>query len=128
MRTTVVTIYGGFNKEPKAAATVEVAESLDDRIRGLSGRQYLAPGTGMLFKPATSFWMRDTHIDLDLIYVNAGRISEIIRMTAPKSDDEELKSYRSRLGGCDYAVEFPANWLASKGVVAGDQVKVKDPI
>jgi uncharacterized membrane protein (UPF0127 family) len=127
MRTTVVVIYGG-HKEPKAAATVEVATSLDDRIRGLSGRQYLAPGTGMLFKPASSFWMRDTHIDLDLIYVNNDRISEVIRMEAPKSDDEELKSYRSKLNGCDYAVEFPAGWLASKGVIAGDQIKVKDQI
>ena len=127
MRSTTVYIYDN-DKMPKAVAVVEVAESLDDRIRGLSGRQYLAPGTGMLFKPATSFWMRDTKMDLDLIYVNAGRITEIIRMTAPKSDDEELKTYRSKLSGCDYAVEFPATWLASKGVSAGNQIKTKDVV
>jgi len=126
--TTTTLIISGSDKVPKCAATVEVAVALDDRIRGLSGRQFLAPGTGMLFKPATSFWMRDTHMDLDLIYVRDSRIIEIIVMTAPKNDDEELEVYKSKLGQSDFAVEFARGWLASKGVLAGDTVKVLSPI
>lgn len=53
--------------------TVEIAETPRERAEGLSGRKYLPDGTGMLFRmdggPA-SFHMRDTHVPLDILYLD----------------------------------------------------------
>lgn len=53
---------------------VEIARTEEDQNRGLMNRDSLPPGTGMLFifdppsKPI--FWMKDTKIKLDMIYIN----------------------------------------------------------
>ena len=48
--------------------TVEMAQTPEERAKGLSGRKYLPSGTGMLFTmngaPA-SFHMKNTHVPLD---------------------------------------------------------------
>ena len=53
--------------------SVEIAETPRERAKGLSGRKYLPDGTGMLFRmdggPA-SFHMRDTHVPLDVLYLD----------------------------------------------------------
>lgn len=60
----------------------EVATTADQRSIGLSGRDALDADAGMLFvydEPATpSFWMRNTLIPLDLIWIgDGGRIVDI---------------------------------------------------
>lgn len=52
----------------------EVADTPIARTKGLSGRNSLQDGTGMLFLfPDTSiqpFWMKDTHFPLDIIWLD----------------------------------------------------------
>ena len=53
--------------------TVERAETPEEKAKGLSGRKYLPNGTGMLFKMSggpAKFHMRDTHIPLDILYLD----------------------------------------------------------
>src|SRR3546814_19143880 len=55
--------------------TVEVARTPEEQARGLMFRESLSSGAGMLFpftrpRPA-SFWMQNTLIPLDLIFVRA---------------------------------------------------------
>ena len=70
--------------------TVEVARSEDEQARGLMYRESLAAGEGMLFpfpepRPA-SFWMKNTLIPLDMIFVRAdGSIARIAVNTVPPS-------------------------------------------
>jgi uncharacterized membrane protein (UPF0127 family) len=72
--------------------TVEVAKTEDEQAQGLMYRQSLAPDRGMLFpfvppRPA-SFWMKNTFIPLDMIFVRAdGTIARIADNTVPQSLD-----------------------------------------
>ena len=69
---------------------VEVARSEEKQARGLMFRERLAPDAGMLFpfdppRPA-SFWMKNTLIPLDMIFIRAdGTIARIAANTVPHS-------------------------------------------
>ena len=69
---------------------VEVAATSVDQMRGLMFRQSLAPDVGMIFpmpRPeVATFWMKDTLIPLDLIFIRAdGRIANIAADATPMS-------------------------------------------
>lgn len=90
---------------------------------GLSGRRELCE-RGMLFHyPEDTrgpFWMKNTHIDLSIAFVDSGaRVVEIRRMTA-----ESLELVRPEV---DYrfAVEAPAGWYAEHGIVPGDLMRTR---
>lgn len=87
---------------------------------GLSGRTTLE-GRGMLFYREdfgqTGFWMRNTHIDLDIAFIDPdGQIVFITTMTADTDDihrpDEPYVA----------AIEATAGWYAEHGVEVGDTV------
>ena len=104
-----------------AALPVEVPPRAEYHV-GLSGRQELA-GRGMLFHYAEertgAFWMRNTHIDLDIAFVGADlAIIAILRMEA--DTDDFHKPDRAYL----YAVEAPAGWYAANGVAVGDVMRL----
>ena len=67
-----------------AAFTVAKAESVAERSRGLMHCPALGPGTGMLFVYADArprvFWMKDTPLDLAIVFIDAeSRIAAIAR-------------------------------------------------
>jgi len=69
---------------------VEIADTPKEQARGLMYRKELAPNSGMLFEfpedRIASFWMKDTAIPLDLIFVRKdGRILKIIHSAKPYS-------------------------------------------
>lgn len=89
---------------------------------GLSGR-YTLEGRGMLFYFAGGgntggFWMRNTHIDLDIAFVD--RDLEVIAVMQMEANTEEIHS-----PGSPYlaAIEAPAGWYADHGIDAGAAVE-----
>ncbi len=60
---------------------VEVADTEEKRQLGLSFRKELHPGKGMLFvfnqRKKHTFWMKDTFIPLDILWINNHRIVHI---------------------------------------------------
>lgn len=71
---------------------VEIADTEEERNRGLMFRDALADNAGMLFDFPTperaSFWMRNTQISLDIIFIGVdGRIMNIAERTAPYSEE-----------------------------------------
>ncbi len=69
---------------------VEIADNDEERARGLMYRTGLADDAGMLFDFKTpqkvSFWMKNTLIPLDMLFIGAdGHIAAIARNARPKS-------------------------------------------
>ena len=70
--------------------TVEVARSPEEQAQGMMNRQSLDPDRGMLFPydppEMASFWMKNTLIPLDMIFIRAdGTIARIEENVAPLS-------------------------------------------
>ena len=70
---------------------LETAVTDGQKTKGLMDRPELAKNRGMvfIFKPArkVTFWMKDTLISLDMIFINNGRIVKIAKNTAPNQTD-----------------------------------------
>ena len=76
--------------EERYAFKIEMAITPAQRSRGLMNRRELAPDAGMLFDYGesryVSFWMKDTLIPLDMIFIRSdGRIARIAKRTVPLS-------------------------------------------
>ena len=72
--------------------SVELAANDAERARGLMFRKSLPEGQGMLFdfkrESPVSFWMHNTYISLDMIFIAGdGRIVHIVENAKPESDD-----------------------------------------
>ncbi|MGH7540758.1 MAG: DUF192 domain-containing protein, partial [Gemmatimonadota bacterium] len=101
---------------------VEIAESEEERQRGLMHRESLPQDEGMLFVYPTErrlgFWMRNTLIPLDIAYIDSeGRIVDIQQM-APL--DETTRYSRQP---AMYALEMNEGWFEAHDVGVGDRVE-----
>ena len=71
--------------------SVEVADDATERAQGLMYREHMAAAAGMLFvyeqpQPA-SFWMRNTLIPLDMIFMDqTGTVRHVHANARPKDD------------------------------------------
>jgi len=71
-----------------ARFTVEIADDPGERARGLMNREALPSSAGMLFiypePQALSFWMRNTLIELDMLFIDAtGTVRHIHHRAQP---------------------------------------------
>ena len=103
--------------------TVEVAKTPEEQAMGLMYRTKLAPDRGMIFPfdppRDASFWMRNTLIPLDMIFVRAdGSIANIAANTVPHSE-EPVRSD----GPVKAVLEIPGGRSAELGIEPGDMVK-----
>jgi hypothetical protein len=110
--------FGGVHR-----VEVEVAATPEARTRGLMWRTELAAGKGMLFlfpeEEVQSFWMRNTLISLDMIFINSQmRVAGIVERAQPRS----LAS-RSVGAPSQYVLEVPGGWSQSVGVTKGGIVE-----
>jgi uncharacterized protein len=104
------------------AFSVELATNDEERERGLMFRKELPEGQGMLFDFQTeqpvSFWMHNTYISLDMIFIRAnGRISHIAENAKPMSDDLIPSD-----GPVRAVLEVIAGTAAKLGIAPGDRV------
>ncbi len=105
------------------AVEVEVV-STEARIeRGLMYRQFLAPESGMLFLLGVEkdwpFWMRNTLIPLDMIFIRKSMtIAGIVENAEPKTESMRTVGEPSL-----YVLEVNAGWTRSHGVIKDAKVR-----
>ena len=101
---------------------VEVAQTVEEQAQGLMFRERLRPDKGMLFPfnppKRASFWMKNTLIPLDLIFIRTdGTIESIAADAVPHS----LDPIESR-GTVAAVLEIAGGRAAALGLKAGDRI------
>jgi uncharacterized protein len=104
---------------------VEVAEGWQQQQRGLMFRTELADNRGMFFPfdetRTASFWMKNTVIPLDIIFIRAdGTIENIEEDTIPYSTFPVLST-----GPVIAVLELRGGLTGEVGIAAGDKVRWK---
>jgi uncharacterized membrane protein (UPF0127 family) len=105
---------------------VEVADTADTQTRGLMYRQKLEPDHGMIFlfedERSHSFWMKNTQISLDMIFI--GRSGDIVGI---HPNAEPLSLAPIDVGKPSRAVlEVAGGYAAAHGIAAGDRVTYRN--
>jgi uncharacterized membrane protein (UPF0127 family) len=126
----------GCDAQPKVTITtkegreitfqVEIADTPTKREMGLQYRRELADGKGMIFlfpsESLQSFWMKNTPIPLDMIFISRDRkIVGIVEQTAPFSLDPRSVSVPSQ-----YVLEINGGLSKRRGIGAGDTIRFDD--
>ena len=100
---------------------VSVANTISSRVQGLQGIKTLDDG-GMIFvypKPDhLSFWMKDTHIPLDIAFLSKQGVIKQIESMKPKS----LESVKSN-DPCVMALEVPQGYFKEHDIEVGSYVE-----
>lgn len=114
----VITTPGG-----DLTVATEVVATGAELERGLMFREFLAPDAGMLFLMGSdrdwAFWMRNTLIPLDMIFITKDlAIAGIAETAVPKTDTLRKVGAESR-----YVLEVNGGWCAQHGVKAGARVR-----
>jgi uncharacterized membrane protein (UPF0127 family) len=103
---------------------VEVATRPADLRRGLSGRDGLARGRGMLFvhdhEGTHGYWMKGMQFPLDIIWI--GQDGRVVDIAATVSPDSYPRMFQPR-DPARYVLEVNAGWAARHAVRREDRVR-----
>lgn len=107
---------------------VELADSKEERTKGLSSRTSLPENQGMLFvfgekNVFPTFWMKDTLIALDIIWINDDKVAQITKniQPEPEKSDRELTRYNPDKP-VDYVLEVNAGFSDKNNFNVGDSI------
>lgn len=107
----------------QARFTVEVVDTVASRNQGLMNREKLAPSAGMLFvydaPQRASFWMRNTLIPLDMIFMDqTGRVTRIHSNAIPL-DETPINGG----DGVQFVLEINGGFAKRLGIVEGAEMQ-----
>jgi uncharacterized membrane protein (UPF0127 family) len=107
---------------------LEVARTPRQREKGLMYRTSLAANRGMLFvyepPQPVSFWMRNTKIPLDMVFLRDGRVKLLKVNVPPCRVNSSCPIYETDTA-IDQVVELRAGRAAELGLKIGDRVNIK---
>ena len=111
-------------RAPKARLVLQVAKTEEQRELGLMSVTKLAPHTGMVFvfdrDGPVEFWMKDTLIPLDMVFVGAdGRVRNVAADVPVVPLDTPDNAIPRRAGSGKYVIELAAGEAAHDGIAAG---------
>lgn len=105
---------------------LEIADTPDKRTRGLMERRSLGVNSGMIFvfpnEEPLSFWMKNTYIPLDMIFVN--REHSIVGIVA--NAEPLTLSSRSVATPAQYVIEVNGGFCETHQISQGQRVILHD--
>lgn len=112
---------------PAAALRVQIARTEEQRERGLMGVTHLAPRNGMIFvferDAPVAFWMKDTLIPLDMVFVSADgtvrRVYSKVPVVPRTLPDAQIPLEQ---GTAKYVIELPSGEALADGLREGSRV------
>ncbi len=104
---------------------LEIADTAEERARGLSGRDALPDDYGLLFifpeDVTPAFWMKDMRFPIDIVWIAAdGRIAGVTAEVSPET-------YPETFGPPElvrYVLEMAAGEAARRGYATGTPLKL----
>jgi len=115
-------------RAPRAVLDVRVANDETTREYGLMCVRALAPNTGMLFvfddgDSRRAFWMRNTLIPLDMVFVRKdGTVNNIDANVPATTVDTPVESLANYYGTGAFVIELGAGGAARAGIVPGTRL------
>lgn len=104
--------------------TLEIANTTASRETGLMRRDSMPSDHGMIFvfdrARSLNFWMKNTRIPLDILYLDEGGQVVSIHQMKPYDTKTETRSARP----AKYAIELNVGRAAEAGVKVGDVLKI----
>lgn len=117
-----LSFVGPDGKARGAKITSELVASPKTREVGLMYRKELPTDTGMLFiypkESVQSFWMRNTYVSLDMIFIDKDRTVVGVIENIPTLNDAPRKVDKASL----YTLEVPAGTVATHQIAVGDKL------
>jgi len=115
------------NNLEKIKINVEIADTDEERSKGLMFREFLDEDSGMLFifdnENYYGFWMKNTLIPLDMIFIDKNfEIVDIIYAEPCKK--EPCKSYRP-IKPAKYVLEVSGNFTIKNDVSIGNKIRIQ---
>lgn len=119
-------IFPRFPK--KIAVEVELAVQPEEWAQGLMFRESLGENKGMLFifpgEQQRSFWMKNTLIPLDMIFINDELEVVEIKENIQPCKEELCPSYISQ-SSAKYVLEVNAGYAATHDIERGEKVQIR---
>ncbi|GAB5548437.1 MAG: DUF192 domain-containing protein [Sandaracinaceae bacterium] len=108
---------------PPVEVRVEVADTPAARQRGLMFRRHMPRDAGMLFifprAEPRSFWMRNTFLALDILFIGADRrVVGVVEHASPLTDDSRAVEADSQ-----YVLEVHAGFARTHSLSTGTPVR-----
>jgi len=109
--------------------SLEIAKTIIQRSVGLSKRSSLCPNCGMIFVFETDglypFWMKDTLISLDMVWINSNHevVSILTATPEPNILDSQLKQYQNSIPA-RYVIELNSGTAEKINLKIGDKIDI----
>jgi len=107
----------------EARFSVEIADDAEERAQGLMHRTEMPAFSGMLFvypRPENlSFWMRNTLIELDMIFIDPQGVVQHIHHRAQPLDETPILGGR----GLTHVLEINGGKAEQLGISVGDVIR-----
>ncbi len=104
---------------------IEVADSMSEKAQGLMYRKDLPENEGMLFvysnESRQTYWMKNTLIPLDMIWINANKEVVHIEHSAPPCQKTPCPTYGTPYPA-QYVLELNGGWSIEHGLAQGDRI------
>ena len=108
---------------------LEIADSIEEQKKGLSGREKLANNKAMLFKFSKAdrhaFWMKDMKFPIDIVFINGEKVVTIYENVKPVQNDRSsnLTTYTPSTPA-DKVLELNEGSVKKFGIKVNDIIKI----